>query len=97
VGSGTLMVGLPGHTQDVAGAIFSTDMTLLLTGIRTGGAFLWDLSHLAEGADATGQIQIPQSQIGPRNMEVYRLAWSSDQKWIAISDLFGRVNILAIP
>lgn len=97
IDTGQVLVGLPGHGTDAAGAAFSTDLQMLISGARDAGIFLWDLSSLGQATDETGQVQIRSSRISPQGVQIYRLAWSPDQSRIVFSDLYGRVYVMGIP
>jgi WD40 repeat protein len=97
INTGELLIELPGHGQDVSGAAFSNDQQLLLTGSREAGLFLWDLSILNQLTGQDTQVQIPRSQIAPPRVEIYRLAWSPDQRWIVFSDIYGLVYVMGLP
>ena len=98
VETGDLVLGLPGHSSDIAGVIYSEDMQLVATGTRGANLFLWDLSVLQtidEGA--TERPQIPRLSIAPNNTMVRLLAWSSDGEHLAFSDLEGSIYIMGVP
>jgi hypothetical protein len=73
-------------------------MRLVITGTRGANLFLWDLSVLDDiPVGSTQTPQIPRLSIAPDNTSLYLLAWSSDNEWIAFSDLLGGVYVMGVP
>lgn len=103
VQTGKLVAGLPNHQRRIAGAIFSNDNQLVLTGSAGPNLFLWNLSaaETIPSIDGGGeQIRVPFAQIAPRDvadLDIFRVLWSSNGQMIAISDTRGPVYVLGIP
>lgn len=95
---GNLVLGLPGHQNDIAGVAFSEDMRLVITGTRGANLYLWDLSVLDDiPVGSTETPQIPRLSLAPANTDLHLVAWSPNNEWIAFSDRLGDVYVMGVP
>lgn len=101
VNTGELVAGLPNHDLRIGVASFSQDNLLVLTGTNGPNLYLWNLAAAETIQQGNAeQLRVPSAQIAPQQLstlDVYRAAWSPDNKIIAISDARGAVYVLGIP
>ncbi|NDJ85297.1 MAG: hypothetical protein GYB66_05390 [Chloroflexi bacterium] len=92
-----LLVELPGHGDGVVGVVPALEEDLLISGARQTNLFLWDMAPLEQITTADEEVELRRRQIAPTGVDVYRLAWSPDRRWIAFTDTLGRVYIMGVP
>jgi WD40 repeat protein len=96
---GDIAVALPLNGRNIGDLAFSPDRTLLVTGVRGGGAAIWDCRPLLENPDPSQQqIALPSArlqQVG--DLRVYGIDWSPEGQYFVVRDERGLAYVFGLP
>lgn len=94
--SGNRIVELPGQSRRIAGVELSSDERLLLNGSNDTDLYLWNISNLEQIDPSASEVQLQRANIAPPRTDVYLIAWSTNDQWVAFTDKLGRIYLLGI-